>query len=175
MVDTSSESSLQQTESDKTDESSSQDAMTFRRQQNVSRDFADAFEINTETEQLEWYKAVRIAPWTNRFTKNGKVDEGMERMFWDQEAKSHQAILRSLTVFWMAFNILILLCDLHPLYYNDVKTPKVIKMNNFEDSRDVVLLLRLCIIFILLYAKVSRFFEGKDCSYLKSKWNLVSK
>ena len=140
-------------------------------QQNVQQ-FAEAFEIQTEIDKLEWFRSVKIDPWTNRFTKDGKVAEDMEKTYWDQEAKYHQAMVAKLSTVWMAFNFLFLIFDLHPKYM-ETDTPKVIKMRDIDEALPFVVICRLLIFFVLLFAKVTKFFVGPDCGFLRSRWKLM--
>jgi len=140
-------------------------------QQNVQQ-FAEAFEIQTEMDKLEWFRSVKIDPWTNRFTKDDNVAEDMERTYWEQESKFHQPALSSMTTIWMAFNFFILICDMHPIYLT-METPNVIKMVDFRDSYIVALVFRLLVFFVLLTAKLTKFFIGPHCRFLKSKWTLL--
>ncbi|GMH65992.1 hypothetical protein TL16_g04331 [Triparma laevis f. inornata] len=140
--------------------------------QNLTEEFVEVFKIDKEVSNLNWFRSVKIAQWSIRFTKDGKIDDGMEKMYWEQEAKYHQPILISLTSFLIFFNFFLLICDLHPLYFQ-VTTPQVIKMRDFHEAIPVVASCRVLIFLILLYAKVTKFFVGPDCQYLKSKWKLL--
>lgn len=139
--------------------------------QNVQQ-FAEAFEIQTEIDKLEWFRSVKIDPWTNRFTKDGKIAEDMEKTYWDQEARYHQQFMAKLTTACMVFNFFVLLCDLHPKYML-TDTPKVVKMRDIDEVLPFLVGARLLIFFVLLFAKVTKFFVGPDCGFIKSKWKVM--
>ncbi|GMI13791.1 hypothetical protein TrVE_jg9645 [Triparma verrucosa] len=145
---------------------------SYNKQQNLTEEFVQNFKIDEEVDNVNWFRSVKIAQWSIRFTKDGKIDEKMEKLYWEQEAKYHQPILISLTSFLIFFNFFLLICDLHPLFLQ-VTTPPVIKMRDFNEAIPVVATCRVLIFFILLYAKVTKFFVGPDCEYLKSKWKLL--
>ena len=140
----------------------------------MTEDFAAAFAIKKSEDDLAWFRAVCIAPRSLHYLKDGSIDLKLENMYWDQEARYHQPILINLVDLWMILNFFNLICDLHPLYYK-VMTPKVIKMRSFDESATVwfVVSMRTIIFLILLYAKMSKFFVGSDCAYLKSKWKVL--
>mmetsp|Transcript_20925 Transcript_20925/g.43670 ORF Transcript_20925/g.43670 Transcript_20925/m.43670 type:complete len:1240 (-) Transcript_20925:31-3750(-) len=145
---------------------------SVRHQQNVQQ-FAEAFEIQTEIDKLEWFRSVKIDPWTCKFTKDGKIAEDMEKTYWDQEAKYHRPNMVHLTSFWMYFNAFVLFCDIHSMYITTDDIPRIIKTRKFSEAYPVVLALRITVFVILIVAKLSKFFIGPDCGFLRSKWKVM--
>ena len=133
---------------------------------------APAFDTDQDTALLNLYESLEISPWTNEFLKGGKVDGEMERMYWDQEAKYQRPALKFLVDFWLAFNCLELLIDLHPTFF-DVVTPKVVKMRRFDDAVFLVAGLRGAVCFMLGWVRGSGFLEQKNFT-VEKKWKLVS-